>query len=117
MARESRECSVEFVGRDFLVYHEGDDLVVMQIELLSGVTCDYLLYADSVLRWRTPGGDRRVGEVERERIIRQVVSLLQRDGVSVRVEDTDGIAHTGSEEERFRQMIEMFERTVRMLRK
>lgn len=113
---EADECELDLVGRSYLVFRRGSESAIIEIELLSGRDHDYVLFADSLLQWRSPAGTRPISKDERRTLLAKAVSILSADGIRVIVEEREGLNASQGDEDRSRRQLEAFDRTLRMLR-
>ncbi len=76
--------SVEILGRTGIRYHEGNRSIFVDSEVLAP-PAGILIYQDSIQSWQLPDGASSIDESERQRILRNMLEMLQHHDIRVDV--------------------------------
>jgi hypothetical protein len=76
-------CSVTILGRSGLRYQEGSKSLFVDGEMLAGAV-DFVIYINSIRAWE--GSNEAISDDERQRIIANIKSVFQQNGLAVDVE-------------------------------
>lgn len=78
-----KEFKLKITGRAGLLYQEGKRLMKIDSEMLVGPTYDIIVYTDSIRQWEPPFQKDRLDENEKNRILQNVRSDLEKNGYKV----------------------------------